>query len=304
MLSDVLPEDKQLRTKLWNERLETVLEVNRMEREQRDFSHQCLFCQAILSGNRTNLFSHMSQEHCFHMGQPDNLVFIDELMLHLTNTLEKMNCIYCGKTFKDKMVMREHMRKKLHKKINPSNPDYDKFYIVNYLEPGKDWKALDEEEPEDERAEEEWLEKEESTSVVCLLCSFQSEKFESLLSHMKIEHGFDFEELVASHDFYHKVKIVNFIRRNVHQNACFYCNLKFLEQGSLLSHLAQHISQKTEFPAAENWNQAEYFFPTYENDQFLILLDRNNSVEDEATDSDKNVIPEDMSVSQFSDANV
>lgn len=32
------------------------------------------------------------------------------------------------------------MRKKLwHKRINPENKEYDRFYIVNYLEPGKTW---------------------------------------------------------------------------------------------------------------------------------------------------------------------
>jgi len=304
MISDILPEDKQLRIKLWNERLETVLEVNRLEREQTDFAQQCLFCKAILTGNRSYLFNHMDKEHCFHMGQPDNLVFVDELMIHLTNTLNKMNCIYCGKTFKDKVVMREHMRKKLHKKINPENPDYDRFYIINYLEPGKDWKRLNEEEPEDERAEEDWLEKEESTSIVCLLCPFQSTKFETLLSHMKTDHHFDYEATVAACDFYQKVKIVNFIRRNVHQNLCFFCNMKFLEKVSLLEHVHRHLEMGTEFPPPETWNQAEHFFPTYENDQFLILLDDNN-MEEEGVDSDHsdtNVIPEDMSCSQFSDA--
>ena len=34
------------------------------------------------------------------------------------------------------------MRKKNHKKINPRNYTYDKFYIVNYLEFGKSWKEV------------------------------------------------------------------------------------------------------------------------------------------------------------------
>ncbi len=36
------------------------------------------------------------------------------------------------------MVLKEHMRKKFHKSINPHNKAYDKFYINNYLEPEKD----------------------------------------------------------------------------------------------------------------------------------------------------------------------
>ena len=48
-------------------------------------------------------------------------------------------CIYCEGTFKDRMVLKEHMRKKFHKSINPHNKAYDKFYINNYLEPEKTW---------------------------------------------------------------------------------------------------------------------------------------------------------------------
>lgn len=49
-------------------------------------------------------------------------------------------CIYCEKTFKDRSVLKEHMRKKFHKCVNPNNKIYDKFYIINYLEPGRTWK--------------------------------------------------------------------------------------------------------------------------------------------------------------------
>jgi len=34
------------------------------------------------------------------------------------------------------------MRKKLHKKINPKNKSYDKFYVINYLEFGKSWEDV------------------------------------------------------------------------------------------------------------------------------------------------------------------
>lgn len=37
------------------------------------------------------------------------------------------------------------MRKKLHKRINPANSEYDRFYIVNYLEVGKSWRAIEKE---------------------------------------------------------------------------------------------------------------------------------------------------------------
>lgn len=48
-------------------------------------------------------------------------------------------CIYCEGTFKDRMVLKEHMRKKFHKCINPHDKTYDKFYINNYLKPERIW---------------------------------------------------------------------------------------------------------------------------------------------------------------------
>jgi len=44
-----------------------------------------------------------------------------------------LQCLYCEKTFRDKFVLKEHMRKKQHRKINCKNKLYDKFYIINYL---------------------------------------------------------------------------------------------------------------------------------------------------------------------------
>ena len=34
------------------------------------------------------------------------------------------------------------MRKKQHKKINSQNKVYDRFYVINYLELGKDWEQV------------------------------------------------------------------------------------------------------------------------------------------------------------------
>ena len=42
------------------------------------------------------------------------------------------------------------MRKKAHKKINPQNRGYDQFYLVNYLEFGKNWEDISRERNEEE----------------------------------------------------------------------------------------------------------------------------------------------------------
>ena len=50
-------------------------------------------------------------------------------------------------------VLKEHMRKKMHKKLNPKNKMWDRFYLVNYLESGKTWEDFcreDGDRPEDE----------------------------------------------------------------------------------------------------------------------------------------------------------
>lgn len=44
-----------------------------------------------------------------------------------------LQCLYCEKTFRDKTTLRDHMRKKSHRRINASNREYDRFYVINYL---------------------------------------------------------------------------------------------------------------------------------------------------------------------------
>lgn len=67
-----------------------MLEINRLEREQNDFSYKCpLFCKEVCKGNRANLFLHMAQEHAFHVGQPDNIVFAKEFLEHIEKQLEE-----------------------------------------------------------------------------------------------------------------------------------------------------------------------------------------------------------------------
>lgn len=44
-----------------------------------------------------------------------------------------LQCLYCEKSFRDKSTLRDHMRKKSHRRINASNREYDRFYVINYL---------------------------------------------------------------------------------------------------------------------------------------------------------------------------
>ncbi|CAG5124597.1 unnamed protein product, partial [Candidula unifasciata] len=133
LLCDALPEDKALREDLQRKKLESVLAQQQKEREETKFCRQCLFCTQTFCGNRAVLLDHLVRDHSFHVGQPDNLVFTDELFDLIQSKLDSLLCLFCEKAFKDKPSLREHMRKKQHRKINPKHKEYDRFYIVNYM---------------------------------------------------------------------------------------------------------------------------------------------------------------------------
>ena len=127
--------------------------------------------------------------------------------------------------------MKEHMRKKGHKKINPRNVGYDKYYIVNYLEFGRSWKekdlddAIDEEMPNgfisddddqgipkqehamfhsfvtdlfflffsgDENDWSDWRATGSGCGAICLFCPVNYMDVDELLTHMTSIHDFDF----------------------------------------------------------------------------------------------------------------
>lgn len=105
----------------------------------------------------------MAREHSFSIGLPDNVVFCEDFLDTLQNKLDKwdvfphstivrvieevkaegqgfinssvlsLQCLYCEKTFRDKTTLKDHMRKKNHRRINASNQEYDRFYVINYL---------------------------------------------------------------------------------------------------------------------------------------------------------------------------
>ncbi|QQP38247.1 Zinc finger protein 277 [Caligus rogercresseyi] len=99
------------------------------------------------------------------------------------------------------------MRKKSHKKINPKNAAYDKYYLVNYLEFGKTWSQredpLEEDElptgfessdEEDENDWSDWKGELIGNGAVCLFCEASYGDVKELVTQMLI-HEFDFEKL-------------------------------------------------------------------------------------------------------------
>lgn len=110
------------------------------ERVDESFKRGCMFCRREFSGFRIEYLNHLSEKHNIQLGKPENLVFVDKLLDKIQNNIESLKCIYCERLFKDRNVLKEHMRKKFHKRINPSNKQYDQFYIKNYVEPDNKWR--------------------------------------------------------------------------------------------------------------------------------------------------------------------
>lgn len=295
LLCDSLPEDRNLREDLQRQRLENVLECQQQERSDTHFSRGCLFCKQHFEGNRSSLFTHMASDHGFNVGLPDNLVNVNEFLDVLEQKLANLQCLFCEKLFKDRTALKDHMRKKQHKKINPKNKEYDKFYIINYLELGKTWEDIQNEIEEEEDGnsnndksvdEDDWSDwKGDLPPCVCLFCEASCPATNDILQHMKEEHSFDFPAIKSSFglDFYHQVKVVNYLRRQVYKNNCVKCQENFPSKATVLEHMteAQHFALPEDRTV---WDQPQYFFPTYENDALLCGLEDDE--EDETEDRD------------------
>lgn len=289
LLSDCIAEDKILRSELRREKLEWILEEQLRERSDKNFQRGCMFCRTEFSESRILYVKHLSEKHNIQLGKTENLVLIDQLLDKIENKIESLICIYCEKEFKDRAVLKEHMRKKLHKRINPNNKSYDKFYINNYLEPNCTWREKQSqiEETEDpsgfssDNEEENWSDwNSENVDVNCLFCKTIKNDFADILHHMKEDHGFDFDLITRNYNFYQKVKIVNYARKQMHVRKCIFCDGHF-EQ------LTEHATRENHYklPAKEIWDQPEFYFPMYENDSFLYNLDSNCN-EDEDSSSE------------------
>ncbi|KAK6177340.1 hypothetical protein SNE40_015459 [Patella caerulea] len=308
LLCDVLPEDKDLRQFLQKQKLEEVLASQQKEREDTTFSRPCLFCKEHFTGNRSEMINHMASDHSFNVGLPDNIVYTNEFLDELQFMLDNLKCLYCEKTFKDKTSLKEHMRKKQHRKIKANNRKYDKYYVINYLELGKNWEEIQSEEDyhntdddvddENENEEGDWYNwKEESgAQAVCLFCEFSSSHPDRLKAHMQELHDFDLHELKLKMNlnFYQKVKLINYIRRQVYQCLCYGCHEELEDKQMLLDHM--HTTGHTsKIPPVSVWDQPQYYFPTYENDNLLCQLeDDEEGLDDE--DATVPIIAEDVPI--------
>ncbi|XP_073846577.1 zinc finger protein 277 [Musca autumnalis] len=315
LLSDVLPKDFELRASLKKQRLEKALAQHQFELTDRTFSRECLYCRDVITGLRSSFLEHLFTKHFLQLGKPENLIYIDDLLAKVQHNLENLICLYCEKVFKDRVTLKEHMRKKAHKRINPNNKSYDKYFLENYKipdtstghhhkrsttqqkakrrEPQAQRSAINENSRCSSQQETESVDferfahhSEDSDSdwsdwngeggvqpITCLYCTQKANDFQIFKEHLKEIHAVDFDKMMSGLNFYQKIKIVNYVRRQVCLMRCVTCDQRFESQDLLLQHLQeeQHFGVGTR----KQWDKPEYFFPTYEDDGLLCTLDDN-----------------------------
>ena len=187
----------------------------------------CLFCKSELGrGKRQILFEHLWNVHHFFFGHPNNLIFIDRFLEMLRKRLhEEHKCLKCEKKFADYNKCRLHMRKKGHFGIPSKCKEYDQFYLSNYVKKSNS----DEEEDEDDAAEgeqeenwDDWVDESKSNNVLCLLCSNTFPTSSLVIDHLRT-HDFDLLGLIHEMklDFFGRIKLINYIRRKVADDANF-----------------------------------------------------------------------------------
>jgi len=269
LLSEKTAEDSRIRESIRMENLEQLLAKQDRERKSENSLRKCLFCSE--TGNRTSLFGHMLERHKFNIGSPDNLVNLDELMDILEGKINRLQCLYFERLFKNLKVLKQHMRKKKHMRINSQNKFYDRFYIVNYLEPGKNWEELLKENDDDEEAErddwDDWKEELSETSS-CLFCSRISTSVEENLTHIGFAHNFDIIKFVDDFDDHAYIRLINYIRKKVACNTCIFCQETFKTKDDLDQHMfkLQHYEVKRD---AAFWQDDQYLFPALKDDTLL-----------------------------------
>ncbi|GAB5592801.1 hypothetical protein Unana1_07701 [Umbelopsis nana] len=279
--------DKELRDEMQKDKLAEVLKTQDKERHvDAQIPRKCLFCKNICD-NRAALFKHMFSEHNFNIGLPDNLVNVNEFLDMLESKLANLQCLYCEKVFTAAVVLRKHMRKKKHFKIAPNNRLYDRFYVINFLEPGKNWENFENDryESDEDRRDDSWADWDENDAepTMCLFDETVLDTPELVLAHMKEQHSFDLNQIKQDMnlDFYKTVTLINYIRHQSSFNRCYSCGATT----DAFSQLREHMEQNgcfTEVPPMDTdfWKDPKYLLPTYESDPLLTAVDDGEDEDD------------------------
>ncbi|ESN99088.1 hypothetical protein HELRODRAFT_162575 [Helobdella robusta] len=154
--------------------------------------------------------------------------------------ISSLHCLYCEKLFKDNFALKEHMRKKKHKRLRASNKFYFKFFINKHLEannvadtPDKKENINSDDEDDDTDGEHfngshhclqmkssfsDWVEdltSSPSNSVHCLFCRSNFQSSSESYQHLLVKHQFDLLKIRSGLSYYQCIKLINYIRRKV-----------------------------------------------------------------------------------------
>ncbi|KAJ2617396.1 hypothetical protein H4S08_000364 [Coemansia sp. RSA 1365] len=289
--------DKDIRSLVQKEGLVEVLATQEAERQGPARNpRKCLFCKRMCE-DRRDLFRHGYREHSFNIGLPDNLVCVDEFLQLLETKLASQQCLYCEKIFTSAAVLRKHMRKKKHFKISSHNRLYDRFYVVNYLEPGKSWEAIENENADDSDSEErkddswtDWDDHVEEMPAKSLFDDCMLPSAAECWDYMLREFGFDIHRIRRQHqlDFYKTIKLINAIRRCSAENKCFACCQQFADSAALTTHSrkegAMHLLPPSD--VSSMWQDKSNLRPAIDNDPLLIGFDDEEDNDAEAGDEE------------------
>ncbi|KAJ2654566.1 hypothetical protein IWW48_006024 [Coemansia sp. RSA 1200] len=280
--------DREIRARVQRETLDAVLATQAAERRgDAQKPRKCLFCKRVCD-NRADLFKHGYREHNFNIGLPDNLVDVDEFLQILESRLRVLQCLYCEKTFTSAAVLRKHMRKKKHFKISSRNRLYDRFYVVNYVEPGKSWEAIECENNADSDASdrnrdqeegESWADWDDMTDLPAksLFDDHVALSADDCRTYMRQTYGFDIAAIRRARrlGFYRTVVLVNIIRHATAKHTCFACDKAFGDGAHLVVHLKQAGAEHLQPPAddASVWESPKFLKPAIDADPLLLGLD-------------------------------
>ncbi|CAK5012968.1 unnamed protein product [Meloidogyne enterolobii] len=173
-----------------------------------------------------------------------------EYIEHLRDKMTRNECIYCEKTFADRITLMDHMRKKNHKEVNPKNNYYDKDTMPSFMD--------SDEEEEDSWEEFEQDNTDEDLLGLCLFCDHANIELDEIVEHMKDDHKFDIFAYIDEQkmELYDRMKFVNFIRKQTYNTRSPTKELKVAE-----------------IPDREEWDKDEHLVPMFGNDHLLWMLE-------------------------------
>lgn len=272
------PSEIQIRKVLHKMRLDRVMAQFEYERTHVNTDVKCLFCNETYTGTWHQYLQWLFERHAFNPGRPTNLVYIEELVNYLRTQLQNNTCIHCGQRLPNQKQLRQHMKKRPHDKI-PNQKQFDRYYMVNYLEEGAKWQDIEREGDGDdeegvplEEGLRDWNDEPEMIETHCLICDLTFMDPDDCIRHMITAHGFRLEDVkkVVENAFYKLVRFVNYARTMKRDGKCFVCGECVV--GDYADHIAWH-DKKIPRDMSEIVDNDAYLIPVIDGDGLLTVLE-------------------------------